>query len=67
MHWWDIEATVTAATGSATATDDGSDILMGFGAEYDLGEKVSVFVGYDKYNVYSDGVIFVNGGLKLRF
>jgi hypothetical protein len=66
MHWWEIESTLTAATGSASATDSGSDLLMGLGAEYDLGESAALVVGYDKYSVYSDGVTFFNAGLKFK-
>ena len=67
MHSWDTEETLAAATASATTTDDGIDILMGIGAEYDVSEKVALVVGYDKYNLDDDDVTFLNGGIKVRF
>ena len=67
MHGWDSEVTTAAATGSATVTDDGTDILMGIGAEYDISEKVAFVVGYDKYTFDDDDITFLNGGIKIRF
>ena len=67
MHSWDSEVTTAAATGSATVTDDGVDILMGIGAEYDVSEKVAFVVGYDKYTLDDDDVTFLHGGIKIRF
>ena len=67
MHSWDTEETLAAATASATTTDDGIDILMGIGAEYDISEKVAFVVGYDKYTLDDDDVTFLNGGIKIRF
>ena len=67
MHSWDSETTFSVATASATTTDDGIDILMGVGAEYDISEKVAFVVGYDKYNLDDDDVTFLNGGIKVRF
>ena len=67
MHSWDTEETLAAATTSATTTDDGIDILMGIGAEYDISEKVAFVVGYDKYTLDDDDVTFLNGGIKVRF
>ena len=67
MHSWDSEVTTAVATASATTTDDGIDILMGIGAEYDISEKVAFVVGYDKYTLDDDDVTFLNGGIKIRF
>ncbi|MDC0476196.1 porin family protein [Alphaproteobacteria bacterium] len=67
MHSWDTEETLAVATASATSTDDGIDILMGIGAEYDVSEKVAFVVGYDKYTLDDDDVTFLNGGIKVRF
>ena len=67
MHSWDSEKTIAVATASATATDDGVDILIGIGAEYDVNEKVAVVVGYDKYTLDDEDVTFLNGGIKVRF
>ena len=67
MHSWDTEETLAAATASATTTDDGIDILIGIGAEYDISEKVAFVVGYDKYTLDDDDVTFLNGGIKIRF
>jgi OOP family OmpA-OmpF porin len=67
MHSWDTEETLAAATASATTTDDGIDILMGIGAEYDVSEKVAFVIGYDKYTLDDDDVTFLNGGVKVRF
>ena len=67
MHSWDSEVTTAVATASATTTDDGIDILMGIGAEYDVSEKVAFVVGYDKYTLDDDDVTFLNGGIKILF
>ena len=39
---------------------------MGIGAEYDISEKVSFVIGYDKYTLDDDDVTFLNGGIKVR-
>ena len=67
MHSWDRKVTLAVATASASKTDDGSDILMGIGAEYDVSEKVAFVVGYDTFILEDDDVSFLNGGIKIRF
>ena len=67
FHWWESELTVAVATTSASTTADGTDLLFGFGAEYDIGEKVAFIAGYDKYNLDDEDVTFVHGGIKLSF
>ena len=67
MHSWEREVTLAAATDSASATDEGNDILMGIGAEYDVSEKVAFVVGYDAFILEDDDVSFLHGGIKIRF
>jgi len=67
MHWWDAEVELSVGTASATATDDGTDIIMGVGMDYQIGENVAFLVGYDNYTVDSESVTFLSGGIKVRF
>ena len=67
MHNWDREVTLAVATASESKTDDGIDIVMGTGAEYDVSEKVAFVVGYNTFILENDDVSFLNGGIKIRF
>ena len=67
IHWWDVEAAVTTATASANATDEGSDIIMGIGMDYQIGENLALLVGYDKYTVDSEDITFLGGGIRFDF
>ena len=67
LHWWDVEVEVSTGTASANATSDGSDILMGVGVEYQIGENVSFLVGWDNYTIDSESVTFLGGGIKVGF
>jgi hypothetical protein len=70
-HWWDSTITETAATGADSTTDDGNDLVLGLGIEYDLNEEVAFIVGYDRYtfdgNVIDLDVDFLHAGIKVRF
>ncbi|MDB2513576.1 porin family protein [Alphaproteobacteria bacterium] len=67
MHNWDREVTLAVATASESKTDDGIDIVMGIGAEYDVSEKVACVVGYYTFILENDDVSFLAGGIKIRF
>lgn len=67
MHWWDVELDVSTGTASATVTDDGRDIIMGVGMDYQIGENVAFLVGYDNYTLDSESVTFLSGGIKVNF
>ena len=64
LHSWETEVTLSAATASATTTDDGVDTLFGMGAEYAIGEKIGLIVGYDRFNMDDDSVTLLYGGVK---
>jgi hypothetical protein len=66
-HWWDSTATIAAGTTAASTTDNGSDLLLGLGIEYDINKKVAFIVGYDRYKFDEDNVAFLNAGIKVRF
>ena len=66
-HWWDSTSTVADATAAASITDDGSDLLLGLGIEYDINKKVTFIVGYDRYKADDVDVAFLNAGIKVRF
>ena len=66
-HWWDSTSTVADATAAATITDDGSDLLLGLGIEYDINKKVTFIVGYDSYKLDDVDVASLNAGIKVRF
>ena len=59
LHWWDVEVEVSTGTASANATSDGSDIVMGVGMDYQIGENVAFLVGWDNYTVDSESVTFL--------
>lgn len=67
LHSWEAEAKVATATASATATTDGTDIVWGFGAEYDMGEKTALLLGYDNFTLDDETVTFLHGGILFKF
>ncbi len=67
LHSWDSEAKVSTATASATATTDGTDILWGIGAEYGIGEKTALLLGYDSYTLDDDTVNLLHAGILVKF
>ena len=70
-HFWDTDLSLAVGTAAASTTDDGSDLLLGLGIEYDLNEKVAFVVGYDRYtfdgNDIDVDVDFLHAGIKVRF
>lgn len=65
MHWWDAEVEVSTGTASANATSSGTDIVMGVGVDYQLGDNVAFLVGWDSYTIDSESVTFLMGGIKV--
>lgn len=66
-HWWDSETTLATGTSEASEKEDGSDLLIGLGLEYDISEKVAFTVGYDRYKFDQSSVAFLNGGIRVQF
>lgn len=67
LHSWEAEAKVATTTASATATTDGTDIVWGFGAEYDMGEKTALLLGYDNFTLDDETVTFLHAGILFKF
>jgi hypothetical protein len=67
LHSWEAEAKVATTTASATATTDGTDLLWGVGAEYDIGEKTALLVGYDNFKLDDETVTFLHAGILFKF
>ena len=67
LHSWEAEAKVATTTASATATTDGTDIVWGVGAEYDIGEKTALLLGYDNFKLDDETVTFLHAGILFKF
>ena len=67
FHSWEAEAKVATDTGSATATTDGADMVWGVGAEYDIGEKTALLLGYDNFSLDDETVTFLHAGILFKF
>jgi len=67
FHSWETKLGVASATGGAEIKADGTDLIYGVGAEYKLGEKTSILLGYDNYKLDDENVTFLNTGLKYKF
>jgi hypothetical protein len=67
LHSWEAEAKVATTTASATATTDGTDIVWGVGAEYDMGEKTALLLGYDNFKLDDETVTFLHAGILFKF
>ena len=66
-HFWDVDLNLAIGTGAASTTDDGSDLLLGLGIEYDFNKEVAFIVGYDRYQLDDTDVDFLHAGIKVRF
>lgn len=68
---WDVEGggslTVGGGTITATAEDDGTSILFGLGAEYEMGNNIGVRAEWERYEVSSDDVDLFSVGLEYDF
>ena len=67
FHSWDAEAKIAAGTASASTKTDGTDIVWGVGAEYMMGEKTALLLGYDNYKLDDESVTFLHAGIRFKF
>lgn len=67
FHSWDAEASIAVGTASASSTTDGTDIVWGIGAEYMMGEKTALLLGYDNYKLDDESVTFLHAGISFKF
>ena len=65
---WDAEAEVRVdGMVDSTDSDDGTDLFYGLGAEYQFGDRFSMFGGFDRYEIdQADLDVFMLGG-KFHF
>ena len=66
FHSWDAEAKIAAGTASASLKTDGTDIVWGVGAEYMMGEKTALLLGYDNYKLDDESVTFLHAGIRFK-
>ena len=67
FHSWDAEAKIAVGTASASTKTDGTDIVWGVGAEYMMGEKTALLLGYDNYKLDDESVAFLHAGIRFKF
>ena len=67
FHSWDAELKLAVGTATASAKDDGTDIVWGVGAEYMMGEKTALLLGYDNYKLDDESVTFLHAGIRFKF
>ena len=67
FHSWDADAKIAAGTASASTKTDGTDIVWGVGAEYMMGEKTALLLGYDNYKLDDETVTFLHAGILFKF
>lgn len=61
--FWDI----TASGGGASVSDDGTDLLLGIGVNYDITEQWAVRGEFESYDAGGDDVTFISGGVQFTF
>ena len=57
----------STGTASASLKTDGTDIVWGVGAEYMMGEKTALLLGYDNYKLDDESVTFLHAGIRFKF
>ncbi|MGQ0577728.1 MAG: outer membrane beta-barrel protein [Betaproteobacteria bacterium] len=65
---WDVSATASApGLGSATASDDGTDIMFGAGALWNLSQQFGLRAEWERFDIDGDDVDFLSIGVQLSF
>lgn len=68
---WDVEGTASVTSGATTAAlnaeDDGTDIMFGFGAEYEIRNNIGVRIEWERYEVDSEDADLFSLGLEYDF
>ena len=68
LYLWDAEFLIeTVSFGAMSKTDDGNDPFFGFGANFDIGERMAVKLEYDFYEASDGDIDFLGTGLDFRF
>jgi len=63
---WDIDATVSNGSSSASITDDGTGALFGVGVRADITENISVRAEFERYDI-DDDLDIVSASFVYRF
>ena len=63
LFFWDI----TASGPAGTASDDGTDALLGIGLNYDITEQWAVRAEFESYDSGDDDVTAFSGGVQCNF
>ena len=68
---WDVEGGGSVTSGATTvvvsAEDDGSSIMFGFGAEYELQNNIGIRAEWERFEVSSDDVDMFSIGVEYDF
>ena len=68
LHSWEADATVVSSTaGSATASDEGTDLFYGIGAQFNFDEKIASRVMFERFSFDDDDVDLISVGLIFKF
>lgn len=67
LHAWDSEIKVATATASANVESDGTDMVWGIGADYEMSKNFLMTLGYDVYTLDEDDVAMLYFGTEFLF
>ena len=68
---WDTEVTASVASGATTAAisagDNGTDVMFGFGAEYEIANNFGIRAEWERYKLNGDDADLFSLGLEYDF
>jgi OOP family OmpA-OmpF porin len=68
LHSWEADATVVSSTvGSATASDSGTDLFYGIGAQFNFNEKIASRAMFERFNLDDVSVDLFSVSLIFKF
>jgi OmpA-OmpF porin, OOP family len=68
IYVWDADINVSVAGfGSGSASDDGSDPLIGLGMEYNATDNVGLRLEYTRYDAEDADIDYLGGSLVVKF
>ena len=66
VHFWDLDAAFSSTFGSASLSDDGTDIFYGAGVEVMATDTLSARAEFERFDFGGDDVDFLSIGLIIR-
>ena len=68
VYMWDVSATASApGFGSASASDDGTDIMFGAGANWNFSKQFGLRAEWERFDIDGDDVDFLSIGAQFNF